>query len=456
MKKPSNVKEALSLIGNSAALLGGRMVGVLATFAFNVIIARSMAPEQMGVVMSIMSFAFIASVFATLNIESGSIRFLGRSLNTDQLGTASGFVVMSRRVLLIASPIVMLGFVGGAWLLDPQAPAGRIWAYAASAASIPLIGWLRITGRHGTAVAKVTRSSLPRSTLQPLIYLAIISAVVYAGFELTPATVLGLFFFSFMSVALIQYRLLRGALSFIERHRPSFTGWGQWVRSGLLLSTSLIVLEYLQYVIVAAGALGLGAADLAKLSIALRLVAIIRFGQSAVMMAGGPNLASAISRGNLQRRDNLLALSGHLRLWPTLIAVVLLLCFSDVVLGVFGHEYRDASLALCWLVLIPLSTAFFGPNQLLLNITGHSRAIFACCTGMIAALVVSVPWCGHHWGLEGAAAAAALCNLVLECALFVVVRRSTGVDASLIGTFTTTARRLLKRAGKPAAPEPSA
>ena len=57
-------------------LMGGRRGGVAANFFFNLMLARFLAPEDVGIIMVVISTTMLASILTTMNIESGSVRHL--------------------------------------------------------------------------------------------------------------------------------------------------------------------------------------------------------------------------------------------------------------------------------------------------------------------------------------------------------------------------------------------
>ena len=58
-------------------------------------------------------------------------------------------------------------------------------------------------------------------------------------------------------------------------------------------------------------------------------------------MIVGPRIARAHSNGDARVVNYLLFASAHLKLWPSLLVLGALALFGDVLLGVFGPEYRS-------------------------------------------------------------------------------------------------------------------
>ncbi len=449
LQRLSRLAGSRSALGaTSAFLIVSRVGGALASLGATVLMARLMDPADVGFVLTLIASAFLASVLSTLNVESGSIRFLVAAREARRPAEARGFIFSGRAVLLCAAPVAIAAFVVANAPHPRTLPADYLRAIGFAAATIPLMGWLRLNGAHGTALGEVRRSSGPRSGLQPLLFLAILALAAIGYDDTGPDAVLAAFFAAAAITAATQAFLLRSAFRAFAGAGRAQKRWSDWALNGLFLTPILLMQEYMQYAVTIAASLGLNPTDTAYLGVALRFIALIRFAVMAVNMAASPKISSAMARRDVAERDRQLHAAAMVKSGPVLLAVIAIWVFSADLLALFGDAYRGANEALLWFTLIPLASAIFGPNPLLLNVAGERRAIFALSSLAFAALFVATPLAGAAHGVAGAAATASLIYVAWEIALYIAARRLTRADASLAAAISSAIdRRRLALAG---------
>lgn len=417
----------------SSLLLAGRVAGAAASFLFAVLLARSLPVAEVGYTLAAISAAFIASVLATVNVEAGGIRFLVAAREAGEKHVVAGFIFFGRILLLCIAPVVMAVYA----LLAPGDGNAALWA----ALSIPAIAWLRLSGSHATALGRPVAGSLPRTGLQPLLLLLIYPSAMVAGAPPSPGLALACFFVSFLVTALIQYLLLRHDLSTRGTQGRDIAGWRDWLANGLYMSPIVLLQDYLQHGVVVVAALALGKPEVAVLAIALRFLSLVRFGILAINMASSPSIARAMARADSAERDRLLRAAALLKAPAAAVACLVIALMAEPILALLGPEYAGGGRALAWFTLIPLASAVFGPNQMLLNISGARRWVFAVSLATIAVTFLAIPAGGATYGVSGAAMAAALLFVAWEAALFAVARTRYGVDASFFAVLAHGVRR---------------
>lgn len=426
-----------NIAGASGVLLAGRSVGAAAGFAFAVLLARTLPQHEVGIVFAAISSAFLASVLITLNVESGSIRFLVAARESGNAGIAEGFIYFGRLVLIYATPVVVGGYAA---LSFTKAGASANPALPLlAAASIPIIGWLRLSGAHATAMGRPAAGSLPRTALQPVALLILYPAFLLAGAKSTAELAIACFLGSFALAAIVQYALLRGIIRVGPSCERDFGGWRNWLANGFFMSAIILLQEYLQHAVVIVAALTLSPGDIAVLAISMRFISLIRFGVLSVNMASGPGISRAVARADHEERDRRLRAAAWLKAPAAALACLSVAVGAEPLLALIGPEYIGGGKALAWLTLIPLASAAFGPNQMLLNISGAQSWVFGVSLATIGLAVLAIPFAGATGGAAGAAMAAALIFAAWEAALHVVTKSRFGVDASF---FAIAARRV--------------
>lgn len=419
------------LAGASGALVASRIIGMAASFLFTLVLARVLSPADVGAVLTIMSGAFLISLLVTMNIESGSIRFVVAAKENGQEEAARGFLSFGRFMIIAISPFAILGFYIAFHLWDGATISQYGVLVWLAAAAIPIMGWLRFSGSVATAIGAPLRGSAPRTSVQPIALLCIFSLSAVIAGAATPILAGASFLAAFVIAAIAQFLVLRAKIRLGEERVRDFSAWRDWLANGLYLSPLILLQENLQYAAIFAASLGLGASDVAIYAISFRFVAIIRFAVLAVNIAASAKISRAMISGDRFLRDHTLRQTALLRMMPAVTATVFVICFAEPILGLFGDAYASGAQALIWFTLIPLSAAILGPNQMLLNIAGHRRS--ASCVSLISliVLIVAIAYSGKVFGIAGATAATAIVYSFWELSLFVLARIKIGANASI-------------------------
>ena len=107
----------------------------------------------------------------------------------------------------------------------------------------------------------------------------------------------------------------------------------------------------------------------------------------------------------------------------------------EEVLGLFGPHYVAAGAPFLILVLMPLASALLGPVTLILNILGHRRELLLGCLAGGIAMALATPLGGWLDGVRGAATGATAAFVLQQGLLYVMARRRTGIDPSVLGAL---------------------
>lgn len=420
------------LAGASGLLLIGRVAGAAANFAFALSLARLLLPAEVGAVFAAISTAFLTSIVVTLNIESGSIRFLVAARQAVDEKTVNGFIAFGRRLLLgLSLPVC------GAYVVIASLNPGplQMTAILSAAASIPAIGWLRLAGSHATALGKPARGSLPRTALQPLLLVVLFQSAILIGVPATAELALFCFLVSFALTAVVQFVLLHKYLRPCTGTSRRLDAWRDWTANGFYMSPNIMLQDYLQHSIILAAAFVLKTEAIAVLGLSLRCISLIRFGVLSINIAASPMISRAIAEKDHLRRDAYFRNAALLKAPPALLAMAGIVLFSGPILSIFGPDYAGEGAILGWLALIPLISALLGPNYMLLNISGARRHVFAASLVALGALFTATPIASAFFGATGAAVAATLVFTGWELSLFFVARIKFGMDASILSIF---------------------
>lgn len=448
--------ETLRISGTASVLIGIRTLGTLGTFAYTVLMARMMTPQDFGLIWTLLSAVFLCSYLTTLNIGSVAIREIVKARSTGDDATATGFVVISRRILMVVAGPAMLGFVAVIWWRNPGVLADHWPAVLFAAAMIPIMGWNMTNSQQATALGQSVRSQLPRELVRPLVFLSALGAVWLIGVTLNLEGIMALYLLVVMLVALFQYVLIARFFGFTKGQTPQITGWQRWISSGLMLAPSRLVADQLKSVLIMAASLSLGSAGVAKIAIALNIVNFMNFAITAVEIAFSAKTSQSLQQGikagvpgrQMLRATHFIAISGLLKLGLVTLGLLAFWLIMPFLIGLFGPGYGESLGAAYWLLLIPVSKALFGNTILVEQIFDHRLEIMISSLIGVAALPLAAVFVVPAMVSQGAdpvTATAIVFAFVLtglQALRWAICLWRTGVDASVPGALL---RRYLQK-----------
>lgn len=423
-------------VRNAAGVFAIRFGGALTNFLFTLVVVRFLPKEQVGFALVTISMVQIAALFATLNIESGAVRHLLHPLEQGREEEAAGFVRYGMAMIVRMSLFVLPAFLLWAWLV--HFGSGNIYrteiiAIACAALAIPLIALMRLIAQSAHAMSRIVTSMLPQNLIQPMFMVSLTAVAGIVLERLSVGRVLLFYLLAVVFALLLQILLNGGAFGFLKA-KPDMRKAAEWRHTGLYLSITILLLNFFPNVVLVVAALGLDDAALALLAIAFRFGVLLRMGGMAINSAISPSISKAVVAGDVSFARHQLHLAAHLKFWPTLILTLIVWWLAPWLITIpFGTEYADAAWLLRFIAIIPLASAFFGPSIMMLNITGHQKAVFPASALSLALLAVSVPVTSLLWGATGAAIAATVCVVLWEAALYVRVHLQTEYDPSILG-----------------------
>ena len=324
---------------------------------------------------------------------------------------------------------------------DPMTGEASLAVYAITLVLAPVLGLTRVYARHAAALNSVLQGVLPRMLVRPALFSAVLLAVYALGRHISADFVMLLWLISACIVVVLQVTLLRPKLDFVATRPRDMSDRRIWVRTGVMLAPMLIMNEYMNNVLLASASLGVEAATVAQLGIALSLQNFLTYSLTAVDMSFSPQVARAIVREDGVRYRRLLSMVSGLKCLGLLAGAFIVYFLREPLLGMFGQHYVAAGNTFFILMLIPLANALFGPVTLVLNVSGHRKELLlGSLVGMIG-MGVATPVGGWFGGLNGAALGASVAFFLQQVSLYLYCRKRTGVDPSAFAAVARAFRR---------------
>jgi O-antigen/teichoic acid export membrane protein len=268
---------------------------------------------------------------------------------------------------------------------------------------------------------------MPAYIVRPVLLVAGIAALHFAGFKLSATTVLGvLAAAAWLSVLLQLLNLDRGLRKVVPRgpKRYDVKRWLVtalpmtlvWALYTLLTSTDILVLKHFR-----------PAHEVAHYFAAAKLLALISMIYFAVAASAAHRFTTYEVAGDRAGLATFAAGTVQWIFWLSLALTLVILAAGQPLLMLFGPEYVAAQPVMMILAVGMLARASVGPAERLLTMLGHQRicawAYVAAFAFNFGACVLLVP----NYGTIGAAVATAGGFIVESIALFIIAKRSLGL-----------------------------
>jgi O-antigen/teichoic acid export membrane protein len=420
-----------SLLRGSTLVFACRVIGALATFATQVMLARWLGAAELGVYVVAFSGCLLLSAMGELGFGSAAARFIPAARADGDLASLRGFLRSSCAAVAIGSTgFCALGIVAAVSLNALQPTASYVPLIVASL-TVPLLAFLHLFGSMANGFGWIGAAFIPSNVARPLLAMAVIAALWQSGHALTPASALlaqtGAMLLCSFALGMLIHSRTAHLRAVVPEYRTRL-----WVQTALPLLVIGLFIQYFPEVTTLLLGAYLPSDEVGVFNAAYRIALLIMFGLSAVDAWFMPAAAGLHSQGDLAGLQHLALRVAKLRLVGALVAVGAFAVFGRQALAVFGDEFKTGYWVLLLLAVAHLVHAAAGPVTALLSVTGHQRRclpVFACALGgtvlLIALLVPS-------FGMEGAAASVLFVTVGWSIWLHILVRGHLGIRPSLL------------------------
>lgn len=427
-------RSAGGFLSTSALLMVARVLGLGVGFATQILLARMLAPEGLGIFYFATSIAYVVSMVAAFGYPVIAVRFISRYRARGNAELSDAFVNRAQRDTALAAFAAMVVMLVLAAMI-PGDPTTRL-AVAAAALAVPALALSRIYASIAGAIRQFMLSYLLNMLWRPLLFLLAIG--IAAAVIAVPSPIMVACAFSLVSVIIV-------ALQFIGllRHFPNITGSSspdrrlvyQWrVASAplLILAAFSILTNDLNLALL--GTI-VSKSDLAVFGVCIKLAVIVDYAISLIHELVAPDISDAFARKQTSTIEVTAARANIAAVAATLGATIGVVIFGRHILSVFGPDFVRAYPILIVLAASQIIRAAFGPTVLTLISAGAQKSIVVvfsvAIVGFALGNLVLVP----IFGLIGAAAAFAVMTACWAAALCFVLKRKTGLRMDIAASI---------------------
>jgi len=434
-----NSRSVSGLFSTSALLMAARVVGLGAGFGAQILLARLLEPEGLGIFFFATSIAYVVSMIAAFGYPVIAVRFISRYRTRGSDVLKRAFVNRAQRDTAIVSVAAMAAVMLLAAII-PGDVTTRL-AVAAAALGIPAWALSRIYASIAGAIRQFALSYVLNLLWRPILFLFVMGGV--AVFFATPSPIMAALVFSFVAVIIVTLQfvgLLRHFPSIVEPTSADRRLVYQW----RLASVPLLILAGFSTLINDLNLALLGAiiskSDLAVFGVCLKLALIVEYAVSLIHELAAPDISDALARKQTSVVENVVARANIAAVAATLGAFVCVAIFGRYILSVFGPDFVRAFPILVVLVASQFIRAAFGPTMLTLISAGAQKSVVVVFSIAIAGFALGNLMLVPMFGLAGAAAAFVVMTGFWTASLALISKRKIGVRLDIAASFVVLRR----------------
>lgn len=346
--------------------------GAVFSFAFNILLARTLGVHGAGIYFLALTVTTIASVIARVGLDNTLLKFVAAHASVNEWGAVKGVVNKSLSLVLVTSVVTMVCVLMIApWLAvtvfsKPELTVPIRWM----ALSIPLLSILMLYAEMLRGLKKILAAEALQGLILPL---SLIATLYFFAMHLGAA---GAAEISYVAATLISaisgLWLWRNATSEVRTITSDEFSWHRLLKSCLPLYTISIlyqaVVPWLPFILL--GVVG-NQDEVGLFGMATRTAYLVSAVLVAVNSIAAPKIAALYKQG---RHIELEELAQKSTLMLTLVAVpitIILVMFPSQIMSIFGTEFYASGNILRILVVGQFVNVACGSVGFLLMMSGH-------------------------------------------------------------------------------------
>ncbi|NOS80349.1 MAG: flippase [Nitrospira sp.] len=404
------------IAGGSALFFVGTFIGLGLNYAYTIMLARLLGPEQFGLYAIGLGCFNLLSVIALAGLDTAVLRFVPalraqrdaagiRGIIRVALVLSSGLGVLFAAVLLLSSDMLAEQF-----LHNPDASK----VLQLFALSIPLLVVSTVTIAALQAFGEVRWRTFVKYLCEPIVKFAVTLGFIWIGWGLMSAVLaLPIALLLTVGLALIPIRLF-----WLKAKDPIFPK--KYYSEIVTYSLPLFGGIFLNSIATRSDVFFLGywasVADVGIYSAAFQTAAIMALVLGTLESVATPFLSESISKND---RTDIRLLAGTVLRWTMMVTLplcIVMTVFATDVMDLFGNEFASGWICLVILTVGQFANSATGCSNGMLLWSGHSKLVMwnsVVASGtQIALYLILIP----SYGIVGAAIAASA-SLVLTTVL---------------------------------------
>lgn len=421
-----------SLASRASLVFAARVVGLSAGVATQVLIARVLSADALGLYYFATGIAVFCGAVAALGYPILAMRLINRYRARRQPEFLAGFVRHARGHAL-GLALLLMGATLAFALALAAFDAEQSYGIAAAAVAIPAITMLRINGGIAASIRQFNGSFFPDLLYRPLMLLLSLAALAAMGLAHSTTAATTLFSASAMIVAIGQALWLSRHL--VPEDEPSDRRVKKYWRS---VSWSLLIVSSFTSLFADLDLALLGTvltkSELAVFGCCLKLAFFVGFAIQVLHEFVNPEISECYACQQFERAQSAIARANFLGAAVTGLAILVAALLGPQLLRIFGPEFVSGYPMLVVLIGVQALRAAFGPSVTVLTAAGGQRVIAVIFWWSFLILIASNVALVPAFRTAGAVAAVAVTTAFWTAAIAIALYRSTGLRTDLLAS----------------------
>ncbi len=395
-----------------------QFAGVVLTYLVQVFLARWMGRIEYGVYEYVVAWSVLLAIPAGLGLPHTVLRFVSEYRVKEEWGLLRGLVRSSWLITVLASFWVSLLASGVILALNYYHPFDYATPLLIGLGLVLLRALVNLQLETGRATRDIPLAYAPSRVIWPVLLLCGGFLFLKTSHSLTGISAIAIAEITLSVAVLFQLGWLLFKLNQdVEASQPVYAirEWLDVAVVVLLQTACFIVLSNTDTIMV--GSI-LGPEQAGLYAAAGKTAQWATFVLSIVNIVAAPSFTALYIEDDIEGLQTVVSTVGLWIFWPSAIVAVLLMVFSQPILGLFGSEFMAASWQLKILVAGNLVNALCGSVAYLMVMTGHqnkSVKVFAYAVAINIALnAIAIPLMGALGAAIATAFATALWNIWLS------------------------------------------
>ncbi|WFU08422.1 lipopolysaccharide biosynthesis protein [Rhizobium sp. CB3090] len=404
-----------------------RIAGAALAFVSQIVLARMMGRFEYGVFVFVWVLMILFGNLACLGFPTAIIRFLPQYDASGDHDAIRGVTATARRfVLAVAGGLALIG-MAALYAFSGMVENYYVVPIFLGLIAVPMIALGDVLDGTARANHWPVMALSPTFLIRPTLILLFMLAAILFGAAHSAVTAMAAALAAAFVTVFCQYL----ALTFrLRRHYPNgpktieFNAW-------LAVAFPVFLVEGVGYLLTNSDVVVVGIyldpAEVAVYFAAAKIMALVHFISFAVKAAIGPRFAAIIAEND---REKLAAFATEAARWtffPALAVGLVVFAAGQFLLSLFGAAFTEGQVVIAILLAGVLAKALVGPAEMLLLMADRQMlCVYLYAAALIANIGLNVALI-PHFGIEGAAIAAASAMMVEAMLLHFAVRRALGI-----------------------------
>jgi O-antigen/teichoic acid export membrane protein len=419
-------------------LVGARFGGAAIALVSQILLARLLTRDEVGVVFMGMSAAAFLSLVVTAGYPQLAITNLPRYYTLGRTRLVKTF-----HAAFLADGLWMalatFAVAAGVYLWLPLSDGFKT-AILFGCLSAPASALIRMNSAVANSKRLYALSYVPDFLYRPGLLLLFLIAAWLWRLPLSINLVLTVFVTANTLVAVLQALQLGrdGTFQGIGTRAAHKLRNGLRGRAMALVLVGAVAAAFSDIVTVIAG-LFLPERDVAIVGVTIRLAALAGFITQATQQFILPDLTDAMTRGTANDVRRMLLRINTVALSAIIACIAGALVFGGLVLGLYGPDYVTGYWPLAIFMVAQAFRAASGMNQHLLSLSGYQVSTAGACFVAISTLVALTTLFTPRWGVLGLAMAVVIADALWATLLALQAQRLTGRRGDIFGVLAARA-----------------